>query len=276
VASVGSVRKTTLKAGKKALALSSIFSVRFENLSFLIPLSLMLLFWEFSLRLNIISPEVLPAPSQILSVLLLNLLVKPEFTISLFESLLTITMGIVVAILLALPLAIVTGLKTRIDSSVTPLMMVVGALPDVALMPFFIYWFGKGTATALLIAVMVAFFPLFFTLREGVKHIPSDYFHVAFVFNAGGLKLFTKLIFPAILPQFITGVRLAYEFLWEVILAVEVIARIHGVGFLINLAVGEGSLTQAFAGIFMVGIVVILVDRLVFQVIESRVKRWHD
>lgn len=276
MASAGSIRKTTLKVGKKTLTFSSIFSIQFESISFLIPLSLMLLFWEFSLKLNAISSKVLPAPSQILSALLLNLLVKPEFMVSLLGSLLTITTGMIIAILLALPLAIVTGLKARFDNSITPLMMVVGALPDVALMPFFLYWFGKGATTALLIAVMVAFFPLFFTLREGVKHIPSDYFYVASVFNAGGLKLFTKLIFPAILPQFITGVRLAYEFLWEVILAVEVIARIHGIGFLINLAVGEGSLSQAFAGIFMVGIVVILVDRLVFQVVESRVKRWHE
>ncbi|MGP3666811.1 MAG: ABC transporter permease [Candidatus Bathyarchaeota archaeon] len=271
-----SSKKTTLKAGRKALALGRVFSIRFEDFSFLIPLSLMLLFWESLLRLNVVSSEVLPAPSQILLALLLNLLTKPEFTASVFISLLTIGLGLVIAILVTLPLAIVTGLKARIDVSITPLIMVVGALPDVALMPFFIYWFGKGMETALLIAVMVAFFPLFFTLREGVKHIPSDYFHAAMVFNAEGLKFFTKLVFPAILPQFITGVRLAYEFLWEVILAVEVIARINGVGFLITLAVGEGSLTQAFAGIFMIGVIVILVDRLIFQVMESRVKRWHE
>ncbi|MCX8176505.1 MAG: ABC transporter permease subunit, partial [Candidatus Bathyarchaeota archaeon] len=197
-------KKTALKAGKKTLALGRIFSIRFEDFSFLIPLSLMLLLWESFLRLNVVSSEVLPAPSQILSVLLLSLLTKSEFIVSLFLSLLTISMGLVVAIILALPLAIVTGLKARVDVSVTPLIMVVGALPDVALMPFFVYWFGKGVETALLIAVMVAFFPLFFTLREGINHIPSDYFHAALVFNTGGLKFFTKLIFPAILPQFIT------------------------------------------------------------------------
>jgi ABC-type nitrate/sulfonate/bicarbonate transport system permease component len=123
-------------------------------------------------------------------------------------------------------------------------------------------------------ATLVSFFPLFFTVREGTKDIPSDLFHVTSIFRAGSLSVLTKMILPAISPHMVTGLRLSYEFVWEIVLALEIIASVSGIGLFIDHAVRVGSLEAAFAGIMAVGVLAVVVDRTVFGVLEGRVRRW--
>lgn len=276
MAFAGNLRKI-VKNKKKSKTIKRVESKpKIENWFFIVPLGMVFVCWELALKLALIPSEVIPAPSEILKVLSVNLLTNPDFIVSVLRSLANIGIGILIAALIAIPFAIFTGLKKKVDSSLTPLIMIVGALPDIALLPFLVYWFGRGVSAAILMATIVAFFPIFFTVREGVKNIPKDYFHVAYIYKAKKTDVYTKLILPAVFPQLITGIRLAYEFLWEIVLAIEIIARIHGIGFVINFAVENGSLTYAFAGFFMIGIIAILLDRLVFHRLEEMVRWWHE
>ena len=244
-----------------------------ENLLFLIPLTLLIGGWELSLRLGIVSGKILPSPITALQHMLLNI-VNPSFMTLIMQSMVNLVLGLILGGALAVPLAIGTGLKHRLDTAFTPLIMIVGALPDIALLPLVIYWFGSGLATIAIMATIVAFFPIFFMVREGVKSIPQDYFHVVNIYGTKWYHLYTKLVFPAISSHVLTGVRLAYEFLWEVVLAVEIIARVSGVGLFIDLAVRGGDLTEGFAALFAIGFIAIIVDRLLFQRLENRVRRW--
>jgi len=121
-----------------------------------------------------------------------------------------------------------------------------------------------------------AFFPIFFTVREGTKGIPHDYFHVATVFKTGRLSTISKVILPSIFPNMITGLRLSFDFVWEVILAIEIIASVMGIGTFIESSVSTGSVKYAFAGILAVGLIALSVDRLLFRTLESRIARWRE
>ncbi len=244
-----------------------------ENLLFLIPLTFLIGGWELSLRLGVISEKVLPSPFSALYYMMLNM-VNPPFMALIMQSMVNLLFGLILGGALAVPLAIGTGLKHRLDSTFTPLIMIVGALPDIALLPLVIYWFGSGLATIAIMATIVAFFPIFFMVREGVKSIPQDYFHVVNIYGTRWYHLYTKLVFPAISSHMLTGVRLAYEFLWEVVLAVEIISRFSGVGLFIDLSVKSGNLTEGFAALFAIGLIAIVVDRMLFQRLENRVRRW--
>jgi ABC-type nitrate/sulfonate/bicarbonate transport system permease component len=182
--------------------------------------------------------------------------------------------GIFIALFIAAPLAICTGLRNRIDLTLTPSVMLCGCLPDLALLPLFVYWFGPGSVAAILMAAICAFFPIYFTIREGVKGIPADYFHVSMVFKANKFDVLRKIILPATFPNAIIGLRLAFDFVWEVVLAIEIIARVAGIGWLINFYVESGSIELAFAGIMAIGIIALTIDRLVFGTLEERIRRW--
>src|SRR5712664_1061158 len=136
---------------------------------------------------------------------------------------------------------------------------------------------GRGNVAAVAISAFSAFFPIYFTIMQGVKEIPIDYFHVASVFKAGRLDTFSKIILPSIFPNFLTGLRLSFEFSWNVLLAVEIIASVAGVGsFISNSIQGSAhSITYGLAAIMTVGFLTILMDRAFFERLEQRIKRWR-
>jgi ABC-type nitrate/sulfonate/bicarbonate transport system permease component len=155
--------------------------------------------------------------------------------------------------------------------------MLVGALPDLAILTLLVTVIGRGNVAAVSISAFSAFFPVYFTIRQGVKEIPADYFHVASVFKAGRVQTFTKMILPSIFPNLVTGLRLSFEFSWNVLLAVEVIASVAGIGTFISSTLGSSthSLTYGLAAIMTVGLITIAIDRAFFERFENRIKRWR-
>lgn len=244
-----------------------------DRLLCLLPLTVILSGWELLSASGIVRAELVPPPSKVLMTLT-SQLSTASFVLMVLRSFSNLTLGILLALFMAAPLAIWAGLKRQVDSTITPSIMLAGSLPDLALLPLLMMWFGEGSLAAILMAGVCAFFPIYFTTREGVRSIPTEYFQVSTIFHSGRFDFVQKLILPAIVPQAITGLRLAFDFVWEVILAIEIIARVAGIGSFINMSVERQTVDAAFAGIFAIGILSIIVDRCFFGFLEERVKRW--
>ena len=193
------------------------------------------------------------------------------------RSFVNVAAGVSLALVVVMPLALLVGLRNRLDEAITPIIMLVGALPDLAILSLLVTVIGRGNVAAVAISAFSAFFPIYFTIRQGVKEIPIDYFHVASVFKAGRFDTFSKIVLPSIFPNFLTGLRLSFEFSWNVLLAVEIIASVAGVGsFISNSIQGSAhSMTYGLAAIMTVGFLTVLMDRAFFERLEQRIKRWR-
>jgi ABC-type nitrate/sulfonate/bicarbonate transport system permease component len=246
-----------------------------EKYLWLVSLAGIFMIWEATVRLGIVAGSKLPAFTATVLTLASSLL-DAQFLMRVGQSFLNLTGGILIALAMALPLAMFAGLRSRFDTTLTPLVMLAGALPDIALLPVLVLWIGPGNIAAIAIAAFSAFFPMYFTIREGTKDIPKDLFHVAAVFNTGRFDTFRKLILPAVSPQLFTGLRLAYDFVWEIVLAIEIFSRVAGIGSYISGAVEVGDVTHAFAAILAVGVLAIAIDRLLFGRAERWIRRWMD
>jgi len=247
----------------------------FGSVLWMVPLVCFLGAWELGARTGVLPSEKVPAFTAVIGTLYECFLI-PEFATRILRSFLNLSIGILSALFVALPLSLLAGLRSRVDLTMTPIIMLIGALPDLAILPLMVMWFGPGNAAAIVMAAICAFFPIFFTVREGAKEIPHDYFHVATVFKTGRLSTISKVILPSIFPNMITGLRLSFDFVWEVILAIEIIASVMGIGTFIESSVSTGSLKYAFAGILAVGLIALSVDRLLFRTLESRIARWRE
>ena len=232
--------------------------------------------WESISLAGIVSSSQLPPLHEVL-LTLFQLAGTPFFLTHVGQSLANVTTGVALALVLVLPLALLVGMRSQIDQAVTPIIMLVGALPDLAILTLLVTVIGRGNVAAVSISAFSAFFPVYFTIRQGVKEIPTDYFHVATVFKAGRLQTFTKMILPSVFPNLVTGLRLSFEFSWNVLLAVEIIASVAGVGSLISTTLGSSahSLTYSLAAIMTVGLITITMDRAFFERLENRIKRWR-
>ncbi len=240
--------------------------------------SLLVIFavWETITVGGIVGPEQLPPLHAVLGALL-QLGGTPSFMVRVGQSFLNVAAGILLATVFVMPVALLVGSKTQLDEAITPIIMLIGALPDLAILTLLVTIVGRGNVVAVAISAFSAFFPTYFTIRQGVKEIPADYFHVASVFQAGRVQTFTKMILPSIFPNLLTGLRLSFEFSWNVLLAVEIIASVAGIGSFISTALGPAhSITFGLAAIMTVGLITMVIDRAFFERLENRVKRWRE
>src|SRR5437660_12029278 len=102
-------------------------------------------------------------------------------------------------------------MRSQLDQAITPIIMLVGALPDLAILTLLVTVIGRGNVAAVAIYAFSAFFPVYFTIRQEVKEIPGDYFHVATVFKSVRTQTFKKMIIPSILLYLLTRLRPSYR-----------------------------------------------------------------
>lgn len=246
---------------------------KLANCLWVIPLGLGFAVWELVTRFQLLPQSNMPTFSSVLIVFFASIQ-DPAFLLRIGHSFLNLVCGIVLAFSLALPMAFIAGSKNGFDLTLTPLVMLFGALPDLSFLPLLVLWFGPGSIAAIIMASVAAFFPIFFTVREGTKNIPRELFHVTTIFQSGRVSTFTKMILPAISPHMFSGLRLAYDFAWEIIIAIEIATRVAGIGSFIDGTITAGSLDSGFAAILAIAIVAILVDRIFFGTLESWTRKW--
>ncbi len=262
---------------QKALTLSltsePLSQNRLVNYLWVLPLAAGFLVWEIVSRFSLIPRSNLPAFSSVL-VTLFGSVQDPLFLLRIGLSFFNLTCGLFISFSVALPLAFVAGSRNRFDLTLTPLVMLFGALPDLSFLPLLVLWFGAGNIAAVTMASVAAFFPIYFTVREGTKNIPRELFDVTSIFGSNGLSTFTKMVLPAISPYMFSGLRLAYDFDWEIIIAIEIATSVAGIGSFIQGTVSTGSLQSGFAAILAIALVAIAVDRVFFGTLESWSKKW--
>ena len=262
---------------QKALTLSltgRVFSGdRFANYLWLFPLMLGFAAWETVTRFHLVPSSNLPTFSSVLFVFFASIQ-STSFLLRITHSFLNLVCGLFLAFSIALPLAFVAGSRNNFDLTLTPIIMLFGALPDLSFLPLLVLWFGPGNTAAIIMASVAGFFPIYFTVREGTKSIPRELFDVTSIFRSDRYSTFTKMVLPAISPHMFSGLRLAYDFAWEIIIAIEIATRMFGIGDFIDGNVASGSLQSGFAAILAIAIVAIVVDRAFFGSLESWTKRW--
>ena len=249
------------------------FGAKLANYLWVIPLSIGFAAWELVTRLNMIPQSNLPTFSSVLSIFCSSMQ-DSVFLLRIAHSFMTLTCGLFLAFSLALPLAFISGSRAKFDLTLTPLVMLFGALPDLSFLPLLVLWFGPGTVAAVVMASVAAFFPIYFTVREGTRNIPRELYDVTTIFKSGRLQTFVKMVLPAISPYMFSGLRLAYDFDWEIIIAIEIATRVVGIGSFIDGSVSGGSLGNGFAAIFAIALVAVIVDRVFFGTLESWARKW--
>jgi len=233
-----------------------------------------MLLWEVIAQGPILPEHLLPSPSKIAAVMFKRAI---EITGMVLLSYRNLVLGIILAAFMAIPLAFTSALKGKIDFTLSPMVMLLYSLPDLALLPIIVYWTGHGALGAILMCAIVSFSPIYFTVREGAKAIPVDYFEAVRIFGGDRLALLKELVFPGSWPSIVTGFRLAFSYCWQIVLAIEMIALVPGIGLFIEKAVmvQNPELDTAFAGMFAVGIVVVITDRMLLLKLEERIGRWR-
>ena len=202
---------------------------------------------------------------------------KPTFIDQIFTSLYTVFVGFFLATIIAVPLGIVCGLSSTVNSAINPLIQIfkpvspLAWLPIVTLVISSVYkvtddsWFEKAFLTSAITVTLCSLWPTLINTAVGVASIDKDLRNVSKVLKLSWFKTVTKIVIPSALPLIFTGLRLSLGVGWMVLIAAEMLAQNPGLGKFVWDEFQNGSshsLGKIMVAVFTIGIIGFLLDRI--------------
>jgi NitT/TauT family transport system permease protein len=218
--------------------------------------------------------QLLPSPWQVvggLTDLLQHGLLFKYVVASLFR----VTWGFGLAVILAIPLGLIIGWYHRADMALGPVIEVLRPISPLAWIPIAILWFGVGDLSAIFLIFLGCFFPLLLTAINAVRSIPDVYVNAGRNFGLRPFDLIYRVLYPAVIPQLLIGLRISLGVAWLVVVAAEMIAVNSGLGFLIVDARNAGNRYDlVVAGMVVIGIIGLLLDMAIRSLEKVKSFRW--
>jgi NitT/TauT family transport system permease protein len=181
------------------------------------------------------------------------------------ESLLGLAIGAVLGIGLGFALA----RAPRAARVADPFIKMLNAVPRVVLAPLFLLWFGLGIWSKVALAVTLVFFVMFFSTYEGVRNADPVLVDNVRMLGASERQLVRHVLVPSALTWIFSSLHTSLGFAMVGAVVGEYLGATHGLGYVISQAEGTFDTTGVFAGMTVLGIVVVAVGTGV-----SRVEKW--
>jgi NitT/TauT family transport system permease protein len=222
----------------------------------------LLVLWEAATRALEIPPFLLPAPSAIVASMQANAgLLLYNGWVTTVE----IVLGFLLSIVIGIPLALAIFLWPPFARSVLPLLVSSQAMPKVAVAPLLLVWFGFGLLPKVLIAFLIAFFPIVINTAVGLASIEPDKIQLARSMGFGAAATFFKIRLPAALPSIFGGLKISITLAVVGAVVGEFVGGDAGLGYLLMVANGSMDTQLLFAGIVgltILGVVMYLLVEL--------------
>jgi nitrate/nitrite transport system permease protein len=202
---------------------------------------------------------------------------KPTYFDQIVTSLWTVFTGFVLATLVAVPLGIVCGLSTVVNTALNPMIQIfkpvspLAWLPIVTLIVSATYqvtddsWFDKSFLTSAITVTLCSLWPTLINTAVGVASIDKDLMNVSKVLKLSWIKTVTKIVLPSSLPLIFTGLRLSLGVGWMVLIAAEMLAQNPGLGKFVWDEFQNGSsqsLGKIMVAVFTIGFIGFILDRI--------------
>lgn len=231
------------------------FSVRLLPIGFI---GVLLVVWHVAAKHQ--ATHILPGPlavaEGIVELAQRGLLLK-----YIVASLFRVTWGFATAAILAIPLGLAIGWYRRSEMALNPLIQILRPISPLAWIPISILWFGVGDMAAIFLIFLASFLPLTVTAMNAVAGIPPVTVRAGRNFGLSQPQLVYRVLYPAVAPQLIIGLRITLGIAWLVVVAAEMIAVNSGLGFLIVDARNAGNRYDlVVAGMVMIGVIGLLLD----------------
>ena len=202
--------------------------------------------WETAARLFALPAYLLPAPSAIiLSMDANSAVLMKESVVTTME----IILGFVLSVAIGVPLALAIYLWTPFARAVYPILVSSQAVPKVAVAPLFLVWFGFGLLPKVLIAFLIAFFPVVINTAMGLAALEREKLYLARSMGLGPVATFFKIQLPNALPSIFAGFKISITFAVVGAVVGEFVGGQGGLGYLLLIANGNMDTALLFAGI---------------------------
>ena len=181
---------------------------------------------------------------------------------NILASLNRVGMGFGLAALVGIPAGFMIGRFQFLSNMVAPIVSLLRPVSPLAWLPIALYVFKETEPASLWVIFISSIWPIILNTAAGVSRVPQDYLNVARVLNLSEWKIFTRILFPSVLPHLMTGIRLSMGVAWLVIVAAEMLTGGTGIGFWVWDEWNNLNVEHILIAIFIVGIIGLLLEQV--------------
>jgi NitT/TauT family transport system permease protein len=229
-----------------------------------------LLLWQLVVMVTQVKRFVLPPPLLVLERGFASadlLLAQSPPTV------IAIVLGFAGAVLIGIPLAVIMVASRPLEESFYPLVVGSQGVPKVALAPVLVVWFGFGILPKVILAMLIAFFPIVINTAVGLRSIDPNYLHLVRSMGAPRWRTYTRLLLPSALPQIFAGFKVAMALAIVGAIVGEMVGANSGLGYLLVVANGNLDMALVFAIlVWLVFVSLVLVG--IIDIVERLAVPW--
>ncbi len=188
------------------------------------------------------------------------------------SSLQRVAIGFGFAALVGIPLGFMIGRFEFLSKMLNPIISLLRPVSPLAWLPIGLLVFKKADPAATWTIFICSIWPMIINTAVGVQRVPQDYINVARVLALSEWKVVTKILFPAVLPYMLTGIRLSIGTAWLVIVAAEMLTGGVGIGFWVWDEWNNLKVEHIIIAIFVIGIVGLILEQALILLAKKLTK----
>ena len=191
---------------------------------------------------------------------------------NILSSLQRVGIGFGFAALVGIPLGFILGRSAFLSAMINPIISLLRPVSPLAWLPIGLLVFKRADPAATYTIFICSIWPMIMNTAQGVQRVPQDYLNVARVLALSEWKVVTKILFPAVLPYMLTGIRLSIGTAWLVIVAAEMLTGGVGIGFWVWDEWNNLKVEHIIIAIFVIGIVGLILEQALIMLAKKLTK----
>ena len=242
----------------------------------IVAIVVLLLIWDLLVAAQIKPAWVLPGPADVWDALTSNWS-SYQIGTAVWDSVSRGVIGFAISVVVGTAIGITIARVPVLRAAVQPILSGLQSLPSVAWVPIGIMWFGVTDATIYMVVLLGAIPSVAIGLIDGIDQIPTIYSRVGRNLGARGLSSARYVLFPAVMPTYISGLKQGWAFSWRSLMAAEIVAiSPHlgpGVGQVLAEAADNNDMATGIGTIIVILAIGIGINAVFFAPIERRLLR---
>lgn len=219
-----------------------------------------IILWEIICRVFHVPEFILPAPIAIIGRLFTEWQLLAAHTWVTFTEM---VLGFALAVIIGVLAAILVTTSDRIKDVAMPLIVITQLIPKIAIAPVILIWFGYGISSKVVIAFLIAVFPIVIDMATGLTMIERELIELLRSLGASRWKIFMKAQIPNSLPHLFSGMRVSITLAMIGAVVGEFVGGSEGLGYIIVVGTSELKTALVFAAIFVLTAVGFLLFALI-------------
>ncbi|GED11649.1 ABC transporter permease [Cellulosimicrobium cellulans] len=227
--------------------------------------------WWFVAWRELVPAYLVPSPGAVWDTMVEDWAMLAEHT---WVTTMETVVGFVLASVIGVATAVLLVYSPTAEKSLYPLILFAQVIPKIAIAPILVVWFGFGAAPKIILAVLIAFFPVVVSAVAGLRSIDPELLEMSATMGASRWKTFRKIRFPGSLPQLMSGLKVAVTLAVVGAVVGEFVGADRGLGYVLLLASGNLDAPLLFADLILMSLIGVVLFLLV-ELLERLLIPWH-